>query len=102
MMERRGEIAIMQAIGGTRWLVATMLAVEVALIGVAGGVIGALAGVELARYVGAEVFHDAIEISPILPFAIVLAATLVALLGAAQPLRKTLTLEPAVVLRGGV
>ena len=53
MMERRGEIAIMQAIGGARWLVATLLASEIALIGLAGGLIGALAGVWLARFVGA-------------------------------------------------
>ena len=49
MMERRGEIAIMQAIGGARWLVATLLGSEIALIGLAGGVIGALGGVWLAR-----------------------------------------------------
>lgn len=102
MMERRGEIAIMQAIGGARWLVATLLSVEVALIGLAGGLIGALTGVWLAKYLGASVFHDAIDISPVLPFAIMLAAVLVALAGAAQPLSKTLSLEPAQILREGV
>ena len=102
MMERRGEIAIMQAIGGARWLVATMLSVEVALIGIAGGIIGSLAGVWLAKYVGFSVFHDSVEISPVLPVAIMLAAMLVALLGAAQPLRKTLRLDPASILREGV
>ncbi|HVW83654.1 MAG TPA: ABC transporter permease [Bryobacteraceae bacterium] len=102
MMERRGEIAIMQAIGGSRWLVASILGIEVALIGIAGGVLGALAGVWLARFVGQSVFHDAVEVSPVLPFVIVLAATVVALAGAAQPLRRTLRLEPAVILREGV
>jgi putative ABC transport system permease protein len=102
MMERRGEIAIMQAIGGARWLVAAMLSVEVALIGVAGGLIGAFTGVWLAKLVGASVFHDAIEVSPALPFLITAAAVLVALAGAAQPLRSTLRLEPAVILREGV
>ncbi len=102
MMERRGEIAIMQAIGGSRWIVAALLAVEIALIGITGGLIGAATGVWLAKYVGASVFHDAIEISPILPFAIMLAAMLVALAGAAQPLRRTLNLDPAAVLREGV
>jgi putative ABC transport system permease protein len=102
MMERRGEIAIMQAIGGSRWIVATLLSVEMALVGIAGGLIGAFAGVWLAKYVGASVFHDSIDISPVLPFAIVLAAMLVALAGAAQPLRRTLRLDPAAVLREGV
>ena len=102
MMERRGEIAIMQAIGGARWLVATLLGSEIALIGLAGGVIGAFAGVWLARFVGESVFHDAIEISWVLPLLIMLAAMLVALAGAAQPLRRALRLEPAVILREGI
>jgi putative ABC transport system permease protein len=102
MMERRGEIAIMQAIGGARWLVATLLGSEIALIGLAGGVIGAFTGIWLAKVVGQSVFHDAIEISSILPFLVVLAAMLVALAGAAQPLRRALRLEPTVILREGI
>ena len=102
MMERRGEIAIMQAIGGARWLVATLLSVEIALIGVAGGLLGAVAGVWLAKFVGQSVFGDAVDVSPVLPFVITVAAVVVALAGAAQPLRSTLRLEPAVILREGV
>jgi hypothetical protein len=56
----------------------------------------------MAQLVGRSVFHDSIEISPVLPFVIVFAAVLVALIGAAQPLRRTLQMEPAIVLRGGV
>lgn len=102
MMERRGEIAIMQAIGGARWLVATLLGSEIALIGLAGGVIGAFGGVWLAHLVAQSVFHDAIQISWILPILIMLAAMLVALAGAAQPLQRALGLAPAVILREGV
>lgn len=102
MIERRGEIAIMQAIGGARWLVAVMLGVEIALVGLIGGLIGAVTGVFLARFVGESVFHDSVEVSPILPFVIMFAAMLVALAGAAQPLRRTLRMEPAVILREGV
>jgi len=102
MMERRGEIAIMQAIGAGRGLVATLLGAEISLIGLAGGAIGAFAGVWLAKFVGHAVFHDAIDISPVLPLLIVLAAVLVALAGAAQPMRHALLLEPADILREGV
>ena len=102
MMERRGEIAIMQAIGGARWLVATLLGSEIALIGLAGGIIGAFTGVWLAKIVGQSVFHDNLEIPGILPFLVMLAAILVALAGAAQPLRRALRLEPAVILREGI
>jgi putative ABC transport system permease protein len=102
MLERRGEIAIMQAIGAGRWLVAAMLSIEIALVGLLGGICGALGGVWLAHLVGRTVFHDAVEISPALPLIITAAAILVALLGAAQPLRQTLRLEPAVILREGI
>jgi len=102
MMERRGEIAIMQAIGAGRGMVATLLGVEISLIGLIGGLIGATAGVFLAKYVGQAVFHDSIEVSPVLPVLIMLAAVLIALAGAAQPLRRAVRLEPAVILREGV
>ena len=36
MMERRGEIAIMQAIGATRGVVATLFGFEIALVGLVG------------------------------------------------------------------
>jgi len=102
MMERRGEIAIMQAIGAGRAMVATILGVEISLIGLVGGLTGALAGVWLAKYVGQAVFHDAIEVSPVLPLLIMIAAMLVALAGAAPPMRRALRMEPAVILREGV
>jgi ABC-type antimicrobial peptide transport system permease subunit len=92
----------MQAIGGARWTVASMLALEIALIGMVGGVLGALLGAELARVVGESVFHDAVEISPVLPVVIMAAAIVVALAGAWQPLRRTLQMDPAVILREGV
>ena len=102
MMERRGEVAIMQAIGAGRALIATLFGVEIALTGLVGGFIGAIAGVALAHFVGESVFHGTVEVSWILPFLIVIAAMAVALAGAAQPLRHTLSLDPAMTLREGV
>ena len=102
MMERRGEIAIMQAIGGARWLVASLFTLEAALMGLAGGLIGSLSGVFLARYVGQSVFHSAVEVSPVLPFVIIAAAIVIAVAGAAQPLRRALRMEPAIILREGL
>lgn len=102
MMERRGEVAIMQAIGASRGVVASLFTIEIALVGLAGGLIGSTVGVILAHYVGSSVFHDSVEISWILPFLIVSAAIAIAVAGAAQPLRRTLRMEPAVILREGV
>jgi len=103
MMERRGEIAIMQAIGATRATVATLFSLEIGLVGLVGGVIGAVAGTWLAHAVGTAVFASSnVEVSGILPFLIVFAAIAIALAGAAQPLYRTLHIEPAGILREGV
>jgi ABC-type antimicrobial peptide transport system permease subunit len=92
----------MQAIGAGRGVIATLFGLEIAMVGLAGGVIGAVVGTLLAHYVGASVFHDSVQISWVLPFLIVPGAMVIALAGAAQPLRRTLRLEPAVILREGV
>jgi len=72
------------------------------LIGLVGGLIGAVIGTVLAHFVGQSVFHDTVSISWVLPFVIAIAAILVSLAGAAQPLRRTLNMEPAVILREGL
>jgi len=102
MMERRGEVAIMQAIGAGRSVIATFFGIEMALMGLAGGMIGAVTGVSLAHFVGRSVFQSDIEVSWILPFLIMFAAMALAVAGAAQPLRRTLRLDPAMILREGV
>jgi putative ABC transport system permease protein len=102
MMERRGEVAIMQAIGAARSRIATLFGLEIAIIGLTGGMIGTLAGIWLAHFVGRSVFNDPVEVSWILPFLIIVAAVTVALAGAAQPLRRTLCMDPAQILREGV
>lgn len=100
MMERRSEVAVMRAIGSSTGGVAFLFGLEIALIGLVGGVIGTATGIYLARIVSQSVFHDQIEISAILPLIILAASILVALLGALQPLRRALQTEPAVILRG--
>jgi putative ABC transport system permease protein len=102
MMERRGEVAIMQAIGAGRSVIATFFGIEMALMGFAGGLIGAVIGVSLAHFVGRSVFQSDIEVSWILPFLIMFAAMAIAIGGAAQPLRRTLRMDPAMILREGV
>ena len=62
VIERRGEIAIMQATGAANWLVAALFAAEVALEGAAGGLIGSWVGLLLAAWVGRSVFQTSLEI----------------------------------------
>lgn len=99
VLERRSEIAIMQATGGSNGLVAALLAVEVAAQGLLGGLIGALAGSQLAGWISHSVFGATGNGPALLMPLVVLVAIAVSLAGAAQPLHRSLRLEPALVLR---
>jgi putative ABC transport system permease protein len=100
VLERRSEIAIMQATGAGNGLVAALFSAEVALEGAAGGLIGSWVGLLMAAWVGRAVFHTALETPAMLGPLVVAAAVLASVAGAAQPLRRALMLEPAVALRG--
>jgi len=101
VLERRGEIAIMQATGAGNVLVAALFSTEVALEGAAGGLIGSWVGLLMAGWVGRAVFQTSLETPAMLGPVVVGAAVLASIAGAAQPLRRALLLEPAVTLRGG-
>lgn len=98
-VERRRDVALMRALGGSVSRVVGLFLAEAAAMGAASGVLGYAAGIFLARWVGWRVF-DA-PISPrwqILPLTIAL-MTAVALAGA-LPLRLLGNVRPAEVLRG--
>ncbi len=99
VLERRGEIAIMQATGATDRLIASLFGAEVVAEGLIGGVVGVLLGLQMAKWVGATVFRAGIDVPPVLaPVAISLAIA-ISLLGAYPPLRKSLLREPGIALR---
>jgi putative ABC transport system permease protein len=102
VLERRYEIAIMQATGAGSGMIALLLGAEVAIQGAVGGLIGALVGAQLSGAVSQSVFGVHGETPALLVPLVVMVATAVALAGAAQPLRRALALEPAVVLREGL
>jgi putative ABC transport system permease protein len=101
VLERRYEIAIMEATGAGSGLIAALLGAEVAVQGALGGLLGALAGAKLSSAVSQTVFGVHGEVPAALVPLVVVVATAVALAGAAQPLRRALALEPAVILREG-
>jgi putative ABC transport system permease protein len=101
VLERRYEIAIMQATGAGNWLMAAFFGVEAGLQGVAGGLIGALAGVRLSAWVSQAVFGIRAETPALIVPLVVTVAVLITLAGAAQPLRRALAMDPAVMLREG-
>jgi putative ABC transport system permease protein len=100
VIERRGEIGIMKAIGATNATVAGLFLAEQLMLAVAGGAIGFLFGAGLARILGASVFGTpAAPRIVLLPVALGIAA-LVALVGSLIPLRRAARFDPAPILRG--
>ncbi len=101
VLERRGEIGLMKAIGAEPRQIARQFLLEAGLCGLVGGVVGATAGLALGRLIGTQVFQAPIVPNPVtVPFVLGL-ALLVALLGAALPTRRAARLDPVVTLRGG-
>ncbi|PYT24586.1 MAG: ABC transporter permease [Acidobacteria bacterium] len=101
VLERRYEIAIMQATGAGSALIVAMLGAEIAIQGAVGGLVGALAGWELSGWVSRSVFGVEAQAPALLIPLVLVVAVAVALAGAAQPLRRALSLEPAAILREG-
>jgi len=69
--------------------------------GAIGGLIGAVAGAQLSGAVSQTVFGVHGETPAALVPLVVVVAIAVSLAGAAQPLRRALSLEPAEILREG-
>lgn len=98
-MERRNDVGLMKAIGGATRRVLRLFLAEAALLGFAGGLTGAAAGIFLSIWLGKEVFGVAAQPRLIVyPIAVAL-TTLVAILSA-YPLRRLASVRPASVFRG--
>lgn len=98
-MERRKDVGMMKALGGSIARIMSLFLAEVGALGAVGGLIGCVAGVALARWMGERVFDAAITPRwDVFPLTIVL-MVVVALAGA-LPLRLLGRVKPAVILRG--
>jgi len=98
-MERREDVGLMKALGGSISRIVGLFLAEVGVLGAAGGLLGAVAGVGLSHWMGQRVFGTAISVRwEIFPLTVAL-MTGVGLL-AALPLRRLGNIKPAVILRG--
>jgi len=98
-MERKMDVGLMKAIGGSMRRVLRLFLAEAALLGLAGGLIGATAGIFLSIGLGKAVFGVAARPRLIVyPVAVVL-TVFVAILSA-FPLRRLASIKPASVFRG--
>lgn len=100
VVERRGELALLRALGASPRALASLLLGESLIVALAAGVAGWLLGALAAGMIRTQSFGGASAAQPLLlPLAIALAAA-VALLGTLGPLRVALRIDPATVLRG--
>ncbi|MGH7057709.1 MAG: ABC transporter permease [Acetobacteraceae bacterium] len=98
-MERREDVGLMKALGGSISRIVGLFLAEMGVLGAAGGLIGCIAGMALSRWMGERVFGASITLRwEIVPLTIAL-MVLVALAGA-LPLRLLGKVKPAVILRG--
>ena len=98
-IERREDVGLMKALGGSITRVVGLFLAEVGVLGAVGGSIGVIAGVVLSHWMGRRVFETAISVRwEIFPLTIGL-MIIVALAGA-SPLRMLGKVKPAVIFRG--
>lgn len=98
-MERRQDVGLMKALGGSIARIVALFMAEVGVLGAAGGFVGAILGIALSRWMGQRVFGTAISARwEIFPLTIALMVA-VALAGA-LPLRLLGKVKPAVIFRG--
>jgi ABC-type lipoprotein release transport system permease subunit len=98
-MERKMDVGLMKAIGGSMRRVLRLFLAEAALLGLAGGMIGAAAGIFLSIGLGKAVFGVAARPRLIVyPVAVVL--TIIVAIISAFPLRRLASIRPASVFRG--
>jgi putative ABC transport system permease protein len=98
-MERKNDVGLMKAIGGATRRVLRLFMMEAALLGFAGGAIGAAAGIFLSIWLGKQVFGVAAQPRLIVYPVSVALTTIVAILSA-YPLRRLASVRPASVFRG--
>jgi len=98
-MERREDVGLMKALGGSISRIVGLFLAEVGVLGAVGGLAGCIAGVALSHWMGQRVFGTAISARwEIFPLTVALMAG--AALAGALPLRRLGNVKPAVILRG--
>jgi putative ABC transport system permease protein len=98
-MERKNDVGLMKAIGGSVRRVLRLFLAEAALLGLAGGFIGAAIGIVISMGLGKAVFGVAAQ-PRLIVYPISVALTVIVAILAAYPLRRLVHIRPASVFRG--
>ncbi|HLK03125.1 MAG TPA: ABC transporter permease [Candidatus Acidoferrum sp.] len=97
--ERRNDVGMMKAIGGSARRVLNLFLTEAALVGLAGGLIGSAVGIALSIALGKAVFGVAAA-PRLIVYPISVALTVIVAILGAYPLRRLASVRPATIFRG--
>ncbi len=98
-IERKMDVGLMKAIGGATRRVVRLFLAEAALLGLAGGLIGAAAGLLLSIGLGKAVFGVAAR-PRLIVYPLTVGLTMLVAILSAFPLRRLASIRPASVFRG--
>ena len=98
-IERKNDVGLMKAIGGSVRRVVRLFLAEAILMGIAGGLVGSAIGMLVSIWLGKAVFGVAAQPRWIVyPFSVAL--TVLVSIASAFPLRRLASIRPASVFRG--
>ena len=100
VLERRKEIGLMKAMGGTRWEVMLIFCGEAGMLGILGGLAGYLFGTVIAQFITRTVFAASAEFIPWFVGISLGVSLFLALLGSVGPMISVFRLDPVRSLRG--
>ena len=102
VIERRGEVGLMKALGAGNLAVAALFFAEATLLALLAGAAGFAGGALLARQIGRSIFDSQITVQPVLLPVILSIAVLVTFIGSAAAIRRAVKFDPVYALRGDV
>jgi putative ABC transport system permease protein len=100
VLERRGEVGLMKALGAGNLQVASLFFGEAALLALFAGATGFAGGTILAHKIGQTIFDSQISIQPVLLPVILAIAVIVTFGGSAAAIRRAVKFDPVYALRG--
>lgn len=100
VLERSREIGLMKALGCGNGRLAAMFFSESGTMGIAGGIAGYFAGLILSQFIGIQIFGMQVSIKPEVFVLTILISILVATVASLLPIRRAISIDPVVILRG--
>lgn len=101
LLRRTDEVALMKAVGADTMQTVAIFLSEALIIGIAGGAVGYLLSLGISGYLGYQVFGAALQQKGILLPISMGVSVAISLLGVYLPIRRALSISPAIVLKGG-